>query len=72
MGCSINPLVVNWEDTFIDKYFLPNCLSLEDFKATANECRIRLYADKDRLLEIEARFTGVETYDSGNLCGISG
>lgn len=63
----INPLVVNWEDTFIDKYFLPNCLSLEDFKATANECRIRLYADKDRLLEIEARFTGVETYDSGNL-----
>lgn len=65
----INPLVVNWEDTFIDKYFLPNCLSVEDFKATANECRIRLYADKDRLLEIEARFTGVETYTAGNLWG---
>lgn len=63
----INPLVVNWKDTFIDKYFLPNCLSVEDFKATANECRIRLYADKDRLLEIEARFTGVETYNAGNL-----
>lgn len=50
-----------WEKRLIERRVQPNCVSLEDAKIEATECRTHLYLDKDRLMETLVYFEGTES-----------
>lgn len=56
---------VTWEKQLIERVVRPNCISLEDLKVEANECRQHLYLSQDRLMETLVYLEGYEEFVGG-------
>lgn len=60
-------ITATWDRTLIERITTPNCISPLDLVASATECRLELYLNKDRLAELLVYFDGTETYDIGSM-----